>query len=75
VQVSAEQERARELEKFWEKKSEQELARQRHQIATALAHDLQEACLALDRESPNAAMALNRVPAAHETVRSLGQAK
>lgn len=75
VQVSTEQERTRELEKFWEKRSEQELARQRHQISTALAHDLQEACLALDRETPNAAMALNRVRAAHESIRSLGQAR
>jgi len=74
-QVSAEQERTRELEKFWEKKTEQALARQRHELATALAHDLQEARLALDRESPNTGMALNRVRGAEEKLHTIGQNK
>jgi predicted nuclease with TOPRIM domain len=74
-ELASEKDRLHELEQFWEKRSEQALARLRHRIVTELAHDLQEASLALDRESPNCGMALSRVRRAEQTLRTLEQPK
>ena len=73
--LAEEEERIRELEKHWEETSEQNLARQRHKIVSELSHDLQEARLALDRESPNREMALNRIRRAEDTIHRLDPSK
>lgn len=74
-QLTLEKDRLNEREKHWEKRSVQDLTRQRHRIVSELGHDLQEARLALDRESPNTEMALNRIRRAEETIRKVAPTK
>lgn len=60
-QLSLERLRSEETEAHLIKTSKQQLAHLRHTISEQMRHDLQEARLCLDRESPNTDMALNRI--------------
>jgi len=70
-ELTVQVDRMKDLEHHWETTSEQKLARLRHQVATDLGHDLQEARLALDRDSPNVEMGLNRIRKAETVIRAL----
>jgi len=70
-ELTVQSDRLKELEHHWETTSEQRLARLRHQVASDLGHDLQEARLALDRDSPNVEMGLNRIRKAEAMIRAL----
>lgn len=70
-QLQRERNRSGELEKHWEHESQQLLARQRHLVCSNILHDLQEARLSLDRETPNITMALNRIRQMEDSLRKL----
>lgn len=71
TELENQHERLMELEQHWETASEQRLSQLRHQVTSNLGHDLQEARLALDRETPNVEMGLKRIRKVEEMIRAM----
>jgi len=72
--LNLEIDRIKELTDHSQRELSQSLAGQRHSLAAAFMHDLQESRLCLDRPEPNVQMALNRIRQMEEVVRKLEQA-
>jgi hypothetical protein len=60
-QLADAHDRYRSLDEHWKRSSSTNLAREMGNLSEEVGHEVQEAILSLDRETPNVAMALNRL--------------